>query len=129
MALSLSAYAQDTRTEVNEFNATSNISEVLVLGHEYHRPTLTMEEGSVAYFPKSMISIQKKDESGKWNNHNNTISGGIYRIEAQVRIDGENGTLYVIGENPSLKVDGTNWTLMDEAKQTPTHTLLLTHPR
>lgn len=110
MALSLSAYAQDTRTEVNEFNATSNISEVLVLGHEYQRPTLTMEEGSVAYFPQSMISIQKKDESGKWNNHNNTISGGIYRIEAQVRIDGENGTLYVIGENPSLKVDGTNWT-------------------
>lgn len=97
------------RTEVNEFNATSNIGEVLVYGHEYKKPTLTMEEGSVAYFPTSMIDIQKKDESGKWNFYYNTISEGIYRITVQVRIDGENGTLYVIGDNPSLKVDGTDW--------------------
>ena len=110
MALSLSAYAQDTRTEVNEFNATSNISEVIVYGHEFKKPTLTMEEGSVAYFPSSMTNIQKKDKSGKWNYYYSTISEGTYRIQAQLRIAGENGTLYVIGENPSLKVDGTDWT-------------------
>ena len=116
MALSLSAYAQDTRTEVNEFNATSNISEVLVYGHEYKIPTLTMEEGSVARFSTSMTDIQKKDESGKWNFYYSTISEGTYRVQAQVRIDGENGTLYVIGENPSLKVDGTDWTFNGRGK-------------
>ena len=111
MALSLSASAQDNRTEVNEFTATSNIAEIMVYGHQYERPKITMAEGSVAYFPSSMTDIRKKDESGNWQAYYSTISEGTYKITAQLRIDGENGTIYKFGEGVKLKVDGVEWTI------------------
>ena len=111
MALSLSASAQDDRTEVNEFTATSNIADIMVYGHQYERPKITMAEGSVAYFPSSMTDIRKKDESGNWQAYYSTISEGTYKITAQLRIDGENGTIYKFGEGVKLKVDGVEWTI------------------
>ena len=81
MVLSLSAYAQDTRTEVNEFNATSNIADIMVYGHKYERLKITMAEGSVAYFPSSMTDIRKKDESGNWQAYYSTILRELTKLQ------------------------------------------------
>lgn len=45
-----------------------------------------------------------------------TISEGTYRVKAQLRIDGEYGTQYVIGADYKVTVDGAVWTVSSVAK-------------
>lgn len=87
--LSLGASAQeDTREEVLEVVATSDISEIIGYAKTVKDPTFTMSEGSMANIPYSMISWNKKNEDGTWTRYNaSTFTEGTYRVYAQVRVD------------------------------------------
>lgn len=109
--LSLGASAQeDTREEVLEVVATSDISEIIGYAKTVKYPKFTMSEGSMANIPYSMTSWQKKNDDGTWSNYKpTTFTDGIYRVYAQVRVDGAAGITHKLGEGYTLTVDGQKW--------------------
>ena len=78
--LSLGASAQeDTREEVLEVVATSDISEIIGYAKTVKVPTFTMSEGSMANIPYSMTHWNKKNEDGTWTRYNaSTFTEGTY---------------------------------------------------
>lgn len=109
--LSLGASAQeDTREEVLEVVATSDISEIIGYAKTVKKPTFTMSEGSMAKIPYSMTSWYKKNEDGTWTRYNAPIfTEGTYRADVQVRVDGAVGGTHKLGEGYTLTVDGQKW--------------------
>ena len=119
-SLPLMAYAEDTRTPVDtlEFsgftapkygdnidNALSNITQ-----------NYTCAEGAVYRLSRGMASLEKYID-GKWTlvsrndgsdaaNYLEKLNEGKYKFSVQVRIDGENGSLYNFAE--SMKVCTVN---------------------
>lgn len=121
--LSLGASAQeDTREEVLEVVATSDISEIIGYAKTVKYPKFTMSEGSMANIPYSMTSWQKKNDDGTWSNYGpTTFTDGIYRVYAQVRVDGAAGTTHKLGEAWSLTVDGQLWNRSANVTVNPTY--------
>lgn len=113
--LSLGASAQeDTREEVLEVVATSDISEIIGYAKTVKDPTFTMSEGSMANIPYSMTSWNKKNEDGTWTRYNaSTFTEGTYRVDVQVRVDDAAGITHKLGEGYTLTVDGQKWETED----------------
>lgn len=121
--LSLGASAQeDTREDVLEVVATSDISEIIGYAKTVKYPKFTMSEGSVAYISYTMTSWQKKKDDGTWSNYEpTTFTDGVYRVQVQVRVDGAAGSTHKLGEAWSLTVDGQLWNTSANIAVNPTY--------
>ena len=69
----------------------------------------------------SSFAIEKKGEGDEWSSidygSSQTLTAGTYRYRSQLRVDGDNGTLYRLPDptkseaNATLTVDGKAWTV------------------
>ena len=96
------------REQVNELEATSNISEIAVYGHSFDVPTFNVAKGSPAYFETGMGHWYKKNGED-WDYATGTFTEGTYCYQCQVRIDGETGYTHILNETAAIKVDGNDW--------------------
>ncbi len=107
----------DDRTPISEITATSDIEDLVRLGNECIRPLITLSEGSVATINMSYSHWVKKNEEGEWDNLTETVfTPGTYKfVTVEVRIDGDNGSLYKLADDFVFKVDGVAWTSVGES--------------
>ena len=98
------------RTKIDTIKATAT-NDVPYFGVPAAAPKFTVTEGSPARISETMISWQKKNpETGKWDFfYGDTITEGTWRVDVQVRVDGEYGTTHELSENPKLFVNGKEW--------------------
>lgn len=101
----------DERTDVTEIVATSNISEIPVLGAKIVQPTVTVTQGQPAHF-----SINNANGWWyKWGGNDwvdvrsGTFTAGTWVFQCQVRIDGDAGYTHKFGSPVSTTVDGVSW--------------------
>ena len=110
------AFAKDTRTEVDTIKATATIN-VPSYGAPTNYPGFTVTEGSPARIAETMTRWQKKNTvTGKWDSvfNGNTFTEGTWRVYVQVRIDndyGNYGKTHKLSKNPQLFVNGVKWTI------------------
>ena len=110
------AFAEDTRTEVDTIKATATIN-VPSYGAPTNYPGFTVTEGSPARIAETMTRWQKKNTvTGKWDSvfNDNTFTEGTWRVYVQVRIDndyGNYGKTHKLSKNPQLFVNGVKWTI------------------
>ena len=110
------AFAEDTRTEVDTIKATATIN-VPSYGAPTNYPGFTVTEGSPARIAETMTRWQKKNTvTGKWDSvfNDNTFTEGTWRVYVQVRIDndyGNYGKTHKLSKNPQLFVNGVEWTI------------------
>ena len=113
------AFAKDTRTEVDTIKATATIN-VPSYGAPTNYPGFTVTEGSPARIAETMTRWQKKNTvTGKWDSvfNDNTFTEGTWRVYVQVRIDndyGNYGKTHKLSKNPQLFVNGVKWTIDGE---------------
>ena len=97
----------DTRTEVTEVVATSNIDDIIGYGKERNRPAFTMSEGSIASINPVMTYWQKKNDAGEWAYYYEpTFTEGTYRVEVRVVVGDEYGTTHKLADDYTLAIDG-----------------------
>ena len=114
--LPMTAFAEDTRTEVDTIKATATIN-VPSYGAPTNYPGFTVTEGSPARIAETMTRWQKKNTvTGKWDSvfNDNTFTEGTWRVYVQVRIDndyGNYGKTHKLSKNPQLFVNGVEWTI------------------
>jgi len=105
---SLTAIAEDTRTEVSEFVMTSDIK-LEYGGALPTAPNFTFTKGGEAHVSGSMGRWFKKDGE-EWVAYNaSTVSDGTYYFRTQLRIDGAKGTTHKFASEISVTVDGKKW--------------------
>ena len=115
----MTAFAADTRTEVDTIKATATIN-VPSYGAPTNYPGFTVTEGSPARIAETMTRWQKKNTvTGKWDSvfNDNTFTEGTWRVYVQVRIDndyGNYGKTHKLSKNPQLFVNGVEWTIDGE---------------
>ena len=115
----MTAFAEDTRTEVDTIKATATIN-VPSYGAPTNYPGFTVTEGSPARIAETMTRWQKKNTvTGKWDSvfNDNTFTEGTWRVYVQVRIDndyGNYGKTHKLSKNPQLFVNGVKWTIDGE---------------
>ena len=115
----MTAFAEDTRTEVDTIKATATIN-VPSYGAPTNYPGFTVTEGSPARIAETMTRWQKKNTvTGKWDSvfNDNTFTEGTWRVYVQVRIDndyGNYGETHKLSKNPQLFVNGVEWTIDGE---------------
>ena len=101
--------ANDTRTEINKFVATTDMT--VEYGETVRSAfNVTVEQGKEAYLASSMGRWWKKN-GDEWENYNGTVfTDGTFRFSTQLRIDGANGTTHKLAPEVSVTVDGNTWT-------------------
>ena len=107
----MTAFAQDTREEVDTIKATAIIN-VPSYGEPTNYPAFTVTEGSPAYIATMMTHWEKKNTgTGKWDyvSSGNTFTEGTWRLSVQVRIDGEGGKTHKLSEKPRFFVNEVEW--------------------
>ena len=107
----MTAFAQDTREEVDTIKATAIIN-VPSYGEPTNYPAFTVTEGSPAYIATMMTRWEKKNTvTGKWDNvdSGNTFTEGTWRLSVQVRIDGEGSKTHKLSEKPRFFVNEVEW--------------------
>ena len=123
-ASTLMAFAEDTRTVITECRFTGWYTGIIEDGITYGRTgndvisslhhALTPAEGAVYHMTPTMSKIGKWDDE-KYDYKSVTdeqITPGYYYFWTQLRIDGENGSLYRLPDNYedlTVYVDGQKW--------------------
>ena len=113
-AMSITAFAEGTREEVDTIKATAIIN-VPSYGEPTNYPAFTVTEGSPAYI--TMTHWEKKNtETGKWDTvfSGNTFTEGTWRFSVQVRIDGEGGKTHKLSKNPRFFVNEVEWQIVSK---------------
>ena len=114
--LPMTAFAEDTRTEINTIKATAT-NDKPSYGEPTNYPAFTVTEGSPARIAETMTRWQKKNTvTGKWDSvfNDNTFTEGTWRVYVQVRIDNDSGNYgktHKLSKNPQLFVNGVEWTI------------------
>ena len=109
--MSLTAFAEGTREEVDTIKATAIIN-VPSYGAPTNYPAFTVTEGSPAHIATMMTHWEKKNTvTGKWDNvySGDTFTEGTWRLSVQVRIDGEGGKTHKLSEKPRFFVNEVEW--------------------
>ena len=109
--MSLTAFAEGTREEVDTIKATAIIN-VPSYGEPTNYPAFTVTEGSPAHIATMMTHWEKKNTvTGKWDNvsSGNTFTEGTWRLSVQVRIDGEGGKTHKLSAKPRFFVNEVEW--------------------
>ena len=117
-AMSLTAFAEGTREEVDTIKATAIIN-VPSYGEPTNYPAFTVTEGSPAYIAAMMTHWEKKNTvTGKWDNvsSGNTFTEGTWRLSVQVRIDGEGGKTHKLSEKPRFFVNEVEWQIESKSR-------------
>ena len=115
-AMSITAFAEGTREEVDTIKATAIIN-VPSYGEPTNYPTFTVTEGSPAYIATMMTHWEKKNTvTEKWDNvySGNTFTEGTWRLSVQVRIDGEGGKTHKLTKNPRFFVNEVEWQIVSK---------------
>lgn len=109
--MSLTAFAEGTREEVDTIKATAIIN-VPSYGAPTNYPTFTVTEGSPAHIATMMTHWEKKNTvTGKWDNvySGDTFTEGTWRLSVQVRIDDEGGKTHKLSAKPRFFVNEVEW--------------------
>ena len=117
-AMSLTAFAEGTREEVDTIKATAIIN-VPSYGEPTNYPAFTVTEGSPAHIATMMTHWEKKNTvTGKWDNvsSGNTFTEGTWRLSVQVRIDGEGGKTHKLSEKPRFFVNEVEWQIESKSR-------------
>ena len=117
-AMSLTAFAEGTREEVNTIKATAIIN-VPSYGEPTNYPAFTVTEGSPAHIATMMTHWEKKNTvTGKWDNvySGDTFTEGTWRLSVQVRIDGEGGKTHKLSEKPRFFVNEVEWQIESKSR-------------
>ena len=117
-AMSITAFAEGTREEVDTIKATAIIN-VPSYGEPTNYPTFTVTEGSPAYIATMMTHWEKKNTvTEKWDNvySGNTFTEGTWRLSVQVRIDGEGGKTHKLSEKPRFFVNEVEWQIESKSR-------------
>ena len=117
-AMSITAFAEGTREEVDTIKATAIIN-VPSYGEPTNYPAFTVTEGSPAYIAAMMTHWEKKNTvTGKWDNvsSGNTFTEGTWRLSVQVRIDGEGGKTHKLSEKPRFFVNEVEWQIESKSR-------------
>ena len=110
-AMSITAFAEGTREEVDTIKATAIIN-VPSYGEPTNYPTFTVTEGSPAHIATMMTHWEKKNTvTGKWDNvySGDTFTEGTWRLSVQVRIDDEGGKTHKLSAKPRFFVNEVEW--------------------
>ena len=127
--MSLTAFAEDTRTEINTIKATAT-NDKPSYGEPTNYPTFTVTEGSPAYITTMMTHWEKKNTvTGKWDNvsSGNTFTEGTWRLSVQVRIDGEGGKTHKLSEKPRFFVNEVEWQIESKSRYDDPHFVSLAY--
>ena len=102
---------EEKRTIISEIEATSNYPAICYMYGKNYSPRFTITKGSPAtiHFTDWEVKYGNKDWEKLASNEN--FSGGLARISAQIRIDGEAAKKYVISIDTKVKVNGKEWTV------------------
>ena len=116
-AMSLTAFAEGTREEVDTIKATAIIN-VPSYGEPTNYPAFTVTEGSPAYIAAMTHWEKKNTGTGKWDNvsSGNTFTEGTWRLSVQVRIDGEGGKTHKLSEKPRFFVNEVEWQIESKSR-------------
>lgn len=128
-AMSITAFAEGTREEVDTIKATAIIN-VPSYGEPTNYPTFTVTEGSPAYIATMMTHWEKKNTvTGKWDNvySGNTFTEGTWRLSVQVRIDGEGGKTHKLSEIPRFFVNEVEWQIESKSRFDDPHFVSLAY--
>ncbi len=114
-AMSITAFAEGTREEVDTIKATAIIN-VPSYGAPTNYPTFTVTEGSPAYIAAMTHWEKKNTVTGKWDTviSGNTFTEGTWRVSVQVRIDGEGGKTHKLSKNPRFFVNEVEWQIVSK---------------
>ena len=110
-AMSITAFAEGTREEVDTIKATAIIN-VPSYGEPTNYPAFTVTEGSPAHIATMMTHWEKKNTvTGKWDNvySGDTFTEGTWRLSVQVRIDDEGGKTHKLSAKPRFFVNEVEW--------------------
>ncbi|MBQ7950802.1 MAG: S-layer homology domain-containing protein [Clostridia bacterium] len=102
---------EEKRTIISEIEATSNYPAICYMYGKNYSPRFTITKGSPAtiHFTDWEVKYGNKDWEKLASNEN--FSGGLARISAQIRIDGEAAKKYVLSNDTKVKVNGKEWTV------------------
>lgn len=103
------------KTKIREIEATSNIASIPVLYGLLKTPDIRVTKGAPAYITDDGANLQwQKKVNGSWETqYSGRFTPGEWRVQTQIRIDGENAKQYELGNPVSLKVDGAQWTMQN----------------
>ena len=124
----MTAFAQDTREEVDTIKATAIIN-VPSYGEPTNYPAFTVTEGSPAYIAAMTHWEKKNTVTGKWDNvsSGNTFTEGTWRLSVQVRIDGEGGKTHKLSERPRFFVNEVEWQIESKSRFDDPHFVSLAY--
>ena len=116
-AMSITAFAEGTREEVDTIKATAIIN-VPSYGEPTNYPAFTVTEGSPAYIAAMTHWEKKNTGTGKWDyvSSGNTFTEGTWRLSVQVRIDGEGGKTHKLSEKPRFFVNEVEWQIESKSR-------------
>ena len=99
------------KTTISEIEATSNVSDVLVIGSKIINPTITITKGAPAQFSTGGTMTWFKKVDGEWKqcSWDDTVTEGTYKYMCVYGIYNDNYKTHVFAEKVSLTVDGVNY--------------------
>lgn len=100
------------KTRIYDIEATSNIADIAILYGHLNTPNITVTKGTPATILTSSSNLRwQKKVNGSWETQSaGFFTAGEWRIQTQVRIDGDDAAQYELGNPTTLKVDGVKWT-------------------
>ncbi len=105
------AAAEDTRTEVSTFVATTDMPTITYGTSVRTDYTFTFSVGTQANVPRSMGNWFKKSGDNWYRYDSGVFREGTYYFSNQLRIDNANGTTHKLGQTLDITIDGKKWTL------------------
>jgi len=102
---------EDSRIVISEIEATSNYPAICYMYGDYYSPRFTITKGSPATIHFTDWEVKYGNKEWKKLASDRNFSGGLARISAQIRIDGEAGKEYVLSDDTKVKVNGKEWTV------------------
>lgn len=102
--------AEDTRTEVSTFVATTDMPTITYGTAVRTDYTFTFSVGTQANVPRSMGNWFKKSGDDWYRYDSGVFREGTYYFSNQIRIDNANGTTHKLGLTLDITVDGKKWT-------------------
>lgn len=102
---------EDSRIVISEIEATSNYPAICYMYGAYYSPGFTVTKGTPATIHFTDWEVKYGNKEWEKLASNKNFSGGLARISAQIRIDGEAAKEYALSNDTKVKVNGEEWTV------------------
>ena len=105
--------APSGKTRISDVEGSSNIASIAVLYGVLRSPDITVTKGAPARILNSAGNLQwQKKVNGTWQTQTSgRFTAGQWRIQTQLRIDGDAAQQYELGNPTTLTVDGAAWSM------------------